>query len=44
MGGFYEPADDLGDSRPQSWPAVHEALAKHFTAAGYDVNGFVPTW
>ncbi len=36
--GFYEPVDDLGDSRKPTWPAVHDALAGHFTASGYDVK------
>jgi hypothetical protein len=36
--GFYEPADDLGNSRPHELPAVHEALAEHFVASGFDVK------
>ncbi len=36
--GFYEPVDDLGNSRPRELPAVHEALAGHFTASGFDVK------
>jgi hypothetical protein len=36
--GFYEPVDDLGDSRPRAWPEIHEALAGHFTATGFDVK------
>ena len=36
--GFYEPVDDLGNSRPRELPAVHEALAAHFVASEYDVK------
>lgn len=36
--GFYEPVDDLGNSRPRELPAVHEALAGHFVASGFDVK------
>lgn len=36
--GFYEPVDDLGDSRRPVWSEVHEALARHFTATGYDIK------
>lgn len=36
--GFFEPVDDLGDSRSQQWPAVHEALAGHFLATDYNVK------
>ncbi len=37
--GFYEPLDDLGDSRSGLWPETHAALARHFTASGCDVKG-----
>jgi hypothetical protein len=36
--GFYEPVDDLGDSQQPVWGEVHEALARHFTASGYDIK------
>lgn len=36
--GFYEPVDDLGESRPQAWASVHQALAAHFSASGFDVK------
>lgn len=36
--GFYEPVDDLGDSRPQAWASVHQALAGHFVAGRFDVK------
>ncbi len=36
--GFFETVDDLGDSQQPMWPEVHEALAAHFTATGYDVK------
>ncbi len=36
--GFYEPVDNLGDSSPQMWPAVHEALSGHFVATDFDVK------
>jgi hypothetical protein len=36
--GFYEPVDNLGDSQVPLWPEIHEALAAHFTATGYDVK------
>jgi hypothetical protein len=36
--GFYEPVDDLGDSQRPAWSEVHEALAGHFTASGYDIK------
>lgn len=36
--GFYEPVDDLGESRPQAWASVHQALAGHFAATGFDVK------
>jgi hypothetical protein len=36
--GFHEPVDDLGVSRAQLWPAVHEALAGHFVASNFDVK------
>jgi len=34
--GFYEPVDDLGESRPQAWAPVHQALAAHFATSGHD--------
>jgi hypothetical protein len=37
--GFYEPVDDLGDSRPRVWSGVHQAIARHFAASGFDVKG-----
>ena len=36
--GFYEPVDDLGDSRTGLWPEVHEALARHFAESGFDTK------
>jgi hypothetical protein len=36
--GFYEPVDDLGASQSPSMPRVHEALADHFIASGFDVK------
>ena len=36
--GFYEPVDNLGDSSPQMWPAVHEGLSGHFVATDFDVK------
>ncbi len=36
--GFYEPIDDLGDSQTPLWPEVHQRLADHFTATGYDIK------
>lgn len=36
--GFYEPVDDLGDSQEPVWSEVHNALARHFTATGYDIK------
>jgi hypothetical protein len=36
--GFFETVDDLGDSQEPMWPNVHNALAVHFTATGYDVK------
>ncbi|MEX0678958.1 MAG: DUF1549 domain-containing protein [Pirellulales bacterium] len=36
--GFYEPVDDLGDSRRPLWTQAHDALARHFTATGYDIK------
>jgi hypothetical protein len=39
--GFYEPVDDLGEARPREWPAVHEALAAHFTATNFDVKDLI---
>lgn len=37
--GFYEPVDNIGENQPQLLPKVHEALAGHFIASGYDVKG-----
>jgi hypothetical protein len=37
--GFYEPVDDMTDSRKHALPAVHAALADHF-AAGFGVKDF----
>jgi len=34
----YEPIDDLGDSQHPVWSEVHEALAEHFKATGYDIK------
>jgi hypothetical protein len=36
--GFYEPVDNLGESQTQLLPEVHEALAAHFLATGYDAK------
>jgi len=36
--GFYEPVDDLGESRTQELPSVHAALTAHFIASGYDLK------
>jgi hypothetical protein len=36
--GFYEPIDDLGSSAQPLWTDVHEALAEHFKASGYDLK------
>lgn len=36
--GFYEPVDNLGESQTQLLPEVHEALAAHFLATGFDVK------
>jgi hypothetical protein len=37
--GFYEPVDNMADYQPHELPAVHAALAAHFTATKYDVKG-----
>jgi hypothetical protein len=36
--GFYEPLDDLGNSQTPMWSDVHDALAGHFAATGYDIK------
>jgi hypothetical protein len=36
--GFFEPVDNLGDSQQPMWPQVHDALAVHFAATGYDIK------
>jgi len=36
--GFYEPVDDMGDSRKQLLPEAHRALADHFVATNYDIK------
>jgi hypothetical protein len=36
--GFYEPLDDLADTRRPLWPDVHAALTGHFVASGCDVK------
>ncbi len=37
--GFYEPVDHLSENVTPALPEVHEALADHFTASGYDIKG-----
>ena len=36
--GFYEPVDDLADHHQPMLPTVHQALADHFTATGFDIK------
>jgi hypothetical protein len=36
--GFYEPVDDMADYRDHFLAKTHDALAGHFTAAGFDVK------
>lgn len=39
--GLVEPEDDLRDSNPPTNPELFEALAKSFTASGYDLKELV---
>jgi len=36
--GFYDPVDDMAAYQPHQWPEVHDALAAHFVATGYDIK------
>ncbi len=36
--GFFEPVDNMAAYVRHDWPEVHEALAAHFAATGFDVK------
>jgi len=37
--GFYEPVDHLTENASPTLPTVHDHLAEHFAASGFDVKG-----
>jgi hypothetical protein len=36
--GFYEPVDNMADYQDHALPKVHQALASHFAATGFDTK------
>jgi hypothetical protein len=41
--GLVEPEDDMRDTNPATNPELLDAVAKHFTASGYDLKDLVRT-